>query len=117
MTPEGRVKAKVKAVLARYAGNGLYVDWPVPSGYGTTTLDAIGWYRGQPFAIETKAPGKKPTLRQVEIGNRMAQAGAKLFIIDGVNGALEMMVEWLEHASGKAYDPYLPPDPVRRRTL
>ena len=27
-------------------------------------MDFLGCYRGRFFAIETKAPGKKPTLRQ-----------------------------------------------------
>lgn len=56
---------------------------PVPSGFGESTLDYIGCYRGKYFAVETKAPGKKPTDRQNMIIDRMRKAGGAVFIIDG----------------------------------
>lgn len=56
---------------------------PVPSGFGESTLDYIGCYRGKYFAIETKAPGKKPTDRQNMVIDKMRKAGGKVFVIDG----------------------------------
>lgn len=46
-------------------------------------MDYIGCYRGKYFAVETKAPGKKPTDRQNMIIDRMRKAGGAVFIIDG----------------------------------
>lgn len=58
-TPEGRVKAKVKAELKRR------VAWhymPVQNGMGVVGIpDIIACYRGFFLAIETKAPSKNPT--------------------------------------------------------
>lgn len=80
-TPEGKVKKTVSALLRSVPG--LYYFMPVPSGYGESTLDYLGCYRGQFFAIETKARGKKPTDRQNMMISRMQQAGGKVFVIDG----------------------------------
>ena len=82
MTPEGKVKAKVKAVL-KSCGPAVYYDMPVPGGFGKPTLDFIGFAWGHGFAIETKAPGKKPTERQQTTIENMEAAGAKVFVIDG----------------------------------
>jgi hypothetical protein len=89
-TPEGRVKQKVSGLLK--ATPGVFYDMPVPSGYGGSTLDYIGCYLGRFFAVETKAPGKKPTARQKQIIARMQAAGAKVFVIDGDLTELE---DWL----------------------
>lgn len=90
MTPEGKVKAKVTKILK--ATDTLYYWMPVPSGYGDTTLDYVGCHYGRFFAIETKAPGKKPTDRQNMIISMMQRAGARVFVIDGDTEELE---KWL----------------------
>lgn len=89
-TPEGKVKAKVSAILKRTES--LYYTMPVPGGFGESTLDYVGCHLGRFFAIETKAPGKKPTERQLMIAEMMRRAGAKVFIIDGDTTELE---KWL----------------------
>src|SRR5690606_41709217 len=61
MTPEGRVKEKVKALLRRY---GAYYFMPVQYGYGAPSVDFLVCHQGFFAAIETKAEGKKPTKRQ-----------------------------------------------------
>ena len=61
MTPEGKVKDKVKDLLKHY---GCWYYMPVPGGYGAPTLDFICSRKGRIFCIETKAPGKKATPRQ-----------------------------------------------------
>lgn len=92
-TPEGRVKDKVKKVLANETNFGyIYSHWPVPSGFGKQSLDCNGIIRGLAFAIETKAPGGKPTPRQLLIAEEIRRAGGKVFVIDGDTSELE---EWL----------------------
>lgn len=80
-TPEGKVKKTVSSLLKSVPG--LFYTMPVPSGFGESTLDYIGCYRGKYFAIETKAPGKKPTDRQNMVIDKMRKAGGKVFVIDG----------------------------------
>lgn len=81
MTPEGKVKKTVSQYLRQVPG--LWYTMPVPSGYGESTLDYIGCYKGQFFAIETKKPGGKPTARQLQTIQAMERSGGKVFIIDG----------------------------------
>ena len=90
-TPEGRVKRQVTDYLKSQSG--LYYFMPVPSGYGESTLDYIGCYRGLLFAIETKAPGKHPTNRQKQIISAIERAGGAVFVIDGDITALKQWVE------------------------
>tara|TARA_R110000868_G_scaffold45410_1_gene150650 strand:+ start:201 stop:476 length:276 start_codon:yes stop_codon:yes gene_type:complete len=80
MTPEGRVKDAVKKVLKAH---NAYYHMAVMNGLGAPTLDFVGCHRGRYFAIETKAPGKKPTPRQWSTIIDMRTAGGKVFIIDG----------------------------------
>ena len=116
--PEALVKAKVRQLLAEY-GSKLYSFWPVPSGYGQTTIDCIGCYRGRFFAIETKAPKKKPTLRQMAVLNQMDMAMATTFVIDSVDSpVLDDLRLWLDQLTGLVNDrPHLTPDSVRRSPL
>jgi hypothetical protein len=88
-TPEGKVKSQVKDVLKKYAA---YWHCPVQNGMGAPTLDFVGCHFGEFFAIETKAPGKKPTPRQELTMDEMKKAAAKVFVIDGDTSELE---EWL----------------------
>lgn len=81
MTPEGKVKKNVSAYLRRL--DRIWYTMPVPSGYGMSTLDYLGCYRGRFFAIETKKPGGKPTPRQCITMEDMGNAQAAVFLIDG----------------------------------
>ena len=116
-TPEGIVKAKVRKILARYVG--VYTYWPVPSGYGGTTIDVLGCYRGQFFAIETKADKKKPTLRQTEVLQDIDEAMGKTFVLSGVNDPrFNDLVEWLDGVTKSVrYDPNISPDETNRRAI
>lgn len=80
MTPEGKVKAKVKALLQPYRP-ALYAHWPVQTGFGAPTLDCNGALNGHAFAIETKAPGEELTDRQLLTKAEMEQAGYRVFVI------------------------------------
>lgn len=92
MTPEGKVKAKVRAVLKEH---GAYFFFPVQTGYGAPTLDILGCHNGRFFAIETKAPGKKPTPRQYQTIEWMTKARGKVFVIDGNEKVLHELNTWL----------------------
>lgn len=96
-TPEGKIKKHVSSLLKSYAPT-LYYEMPVPSGFGKSGLDYTGCFYGRFFAIETKAPGKRPTARQLTTIAQMRAAGAKVFIIDGDIGLIELD-NWL--AAGK----------------
>jgi hypothetical protein len=94
-TPEGRVKKRVRDLLKRYEG--LYQYWPVPMGLGRTTLDCIGCFRGQFFAIETKRDGAEPTLRQEVVIKEIAAAGGDVFVVSGESEeALFRLKVWLD---------------------
>lgn len=97
-TPEGKVKATVSKLLKSV--DGLFYTMPVPSGYGESTLDYIGCYRGKYFAIETKAPGKKPTDRQKMIIEKMRHAGGAVFVIDG---DLTELKQWIETTTWRTH--------------
>jgi len=82
MTPEGIVKNKVKKVLKDF---GAYYEMHVPYGYGSASLDFVCCYKGWFIAIETKAPGKKPTKRQAVTIKQILDADGIAIVIDGTN--------------------------------
>jgi hypothetical protein len=88
MTPEGRVKAKVKEILKKA---GAYQHWPVQNGMGSPCLDCHGCFNGYYFAIECKAPGKKMTPRQEQTATEIVKARGKVFLI-----ASDADYVWLE---------------------
>lgn len=91
VTPEGKVKAKVKNVLNAY---GCYHFWPVQTGMGARTLDCLGCHNGRAFAIETKAPGKKMTPQQASIATRIEDSQCKVFEISTPDDIV-MLELWL----------------------
>lgn len=90
---ERSIKKLIKEVLDKYRPQ-LYYDMPVPSGYGKSTLDFIGCFRGRYFSIEAKAPRKEPSERQDGTIKDMTDAGARVFVIDGEAGVVTLSV-WL----------------------
>ena len=88
MTPEGKVKRQVTALLKQYSD--LYYFMPVPSGFGESSLDYLICYRGRWISVETKRPGGKPTERQERIAASMRRAGGAVFVIDGPAGVAEL---------------------------
>lgn len=91
-TPEGKVKEKIGQIL-RICG--AYYHMPIGTGYGSSTLDYLGVSYGRGFAIEAKAPGKKPTKRQYAIAESIERAGGKVFILDGAPDGLRELATWL----------------------
>lgn len=104
MTPEAKTKHQIKKVLQRYgccpAGKEMEqkdsIGWyfmPSASVYGVGGIpDFIGCYCGVFFAIEAKAPGKKPTERQLARKYGILRACGVVFVIDGDTSELE---QWL----------------------
>lgn len=93
-TPEGKVKDKVRRLLKKY--DGLYAYWPVPYGYGASTVDCLVCYRGVFLAIETKAPGKVATKRQAVVMGDIANAGGHVFLIDGCTERLRTLLDQIK---------------------
>ena len=80
MTPEGRVKEKVKKILKEY---NAYYHMPVQNGMGKPSLDFICCAKGRFLAIETKTEKGKLTLRQQNTLEEMQKAGAITLVIRG----------------------------------
>jgi hypothetical protein len=95
-TPEGRVKNKVRRLLKQYPH--LYFYWPVPQGFGASTVDCLICYHGVFIAIETKAPGKQPTKRQAVTIGEIANAGGHVFVIDGCTERLRTLLDSIRSA-------------------
>lgn len=90
-TKEGKLKDQVKTFLKE---KGAYYHMPVSSGYGSPTLDFVGCYKGRFFAIETKAPGKKPTARQQATINAMKTAGGFALWTNNISDLEERWRNW-----------------------
>jgi hypothetical protein len=83
MTPEGRVKKKVKEVLD---GLGAYYTMPVTGGYGGSGVpDFIICIAGLFYGIECKANGGKATALQLKHHDDIRKAGGIALIVDETN--------------------------------
>jgi len=80
MTPEGKIKQKVKDLCKKH---GAYYHMPVQNGMGTPTLDFTICAKGKFIGVETKAPGKKATPRQLLTMRDMEKAGGVALLVDG----------------------------------
>lgn len=90
MTPEGKVKAKVKELLKKY---GVYYFMPVP--YGKTGIpDFVCCVRGRFVGIETKAGKNKCTKLQELEHQRIIESGGMVFVHNEVS--LDNLENWLK---------------------
>ena len=106
-TPENREKAKIKRVLKSY-GERVWHACPIGNARQTPMLDIIGCAFGVPFSIEVKAPGKKPTPRQVTTMAKLRKAGVYVFMIDG-DGPLADFKVFLDTCSENLNESYEDP--------
>lgn len=104
MTPEGKVKHSVKKMLEQFGRFGLYQYWPVPAGYGPSSLDCLICFYGQFIAVETKAPGKKATPRQLKCLEEIQAASGSTFVISDEAGVRALEVH-LKHVLTALYKP------------
>ena len=102
MTPEGRVKAKVKDWLK---ARGVWFYMPVQSGLGVSGIpDFICCWRGRFLAIETKAAGKRANTSAVQ-DHQIAgihKAGGMAIVIDDVSQLDELERRYDEIKRAKA---------------
>lgn len=83
MTPEARVKAKVRDMLDEL---GIYHFMPPANGYGRQGIpDIIGCMDGRFIAIECKAGAGKTTVLQDRELNKIMNADGLTFIARGEN--------------------------------
>lgn len=83
MTPEGKVKARVKKVLAEV---GAYYAMPMGTGMGSSGVpDFLVCKGGLFYGIECKANGNKPTALQEANLKRIREAGGIALVIDETN--------------------------------
>ena len=81
LTPEGKVKKKLRAVLDEL---GVYYFMPATGGYGRSGVpDIVGCVSHQFLAIECKVPGNKPTALQARELEKILAAGGIAFVYDG----------------------------------
>jgi Holliday junction resolvase len=80
MTPEAKVKAKVKKILTDL---GAYYAMPATGGYGSSGVpDFLICHHGKFVAIECKANGNKPTALQLKHLDDIRKAGGIALLID-----------------------------------
>lgn len=86
-TPEGKVKAKVVALLKEL---GVYYFYPATFGMGRSGVpDLVCCVGGQFFAIECKAGTNKPTPLQVREIEAIRHAGGRAVVVNEQN--IEML--------------------------
>jgi len=82
MTPEGKVKGRLKKLLDSY-GERIYYLMVVPSGYGKQTVDFLICVDGLFVAVEAKRPDGdgQPTARQEQTLEDVRAAGGSTFVV------------------------------------
>jgi hypothetical protein len=76
VTPEGKVKVKLKAWLREHEA---YWFMPVQTGYGSTSLDFLACINGAFVALECKAYGKELSPRQELVARQIRAAGGDVY--------------------------------------
>jgi pantoate kinase len=83
MTPEAKVKAKVKKILMEMQA---YYAMPMGTGFGNSGVsDFLVCKQGLFYAIECKANGNKPTALQLKHLEDVRKAGGIALVIDESN--------------------------------
>lgn len=83
MTPEKKVKTKVKRILDKL---GAYHCSPATGGYGASGVpDIIACWQGKFIGIECKANGNTPTALQQKHLRDISIAKGKALLIDETN--------------------------------
>jgi hypothetical protein len=83
LTPEGRVKKKVKEVLNDL---GAYYTMPMGTGFASSGVpDFIICIAGLFYGIECKANGGKPTALQLKHHDDIRKAGGVALVVDETN--------------------------------
>ena len=93
MTPEGKVKAKLKKTLDEMD---IWHFSPFQAGMGRAGIpDIIGCYNGLFVAFECKANGNKPTALQEREINAIRTAKGLAFVVDENNlDDIKELLQW-----------------------
>jgi hypothetical protein len=92
MTPEAKVKKKVKMVLDNL---GAYYFSPMTGGYGNSGVpDIVACYEGFFVAVECKAGKGKPTLLQLDNLKRIDASGGFSVVVNESN--VEQLREYIQ---------------------
>ena len=101
MTPEAKVKAKVKRILAEL---GAYYAMPMGTGFGNSGVpDFLVCLRGRFIAIECKAGGGKTTALQDKHLADIRGAGGLSLIVHEAN--VDNLRKELTHDEGRQDSP------------
>ena len=83
MTPEGKVKEKIKAILKE---RGAYYAMPIGTGFGNSGVpDFLVCLNGEFLAIEAKAGKGKPTALQEKNMRDIEAAGGLTLVVNETN--------------------------------
>lgn len=83
MTPEAKVKKKVRALLEQH---GAYYAMPVTGGYGASGVpDFLVCHHGRFIGIECKAGTNKPTALQLSNMKKIELAGGAALVVNESN--------------------------------
>lgn len=98
MTPEAKVKKKIRTVLEKC---GAYYAMPVTGGYGASGVpDFLICIKGRFIAVEAKAGTNKPTALQVSNMKRIEDAGGLSIVINEHNvDQLETILRGISYES------------------
>lgn len=83
MTPEAKVKSKVKAIIKEY---GAYSITPFTAGFGASGApDIIVCYKGKFIGVECKAGKNQPTALQESHLSNIEKCGGHALVIRETN--------------------------------
>jgi hypothetical protein len=97
MTPEAKIKKKVRQVLAEL---GAYYAMPVTGGFGNSGVpDFLICFKSKFFGIECKANGNKTTALQDQHLESIRKAGGIALVVDDLN-VNNLKEEMIRHVEG-----------------
>lgn len=92
MTPEGKVKQKIRNLLKKL---GLYYFCPQTGGYGKSGVpDIIICAHGSFIAVECKAGSNKPTALQTAEMSKILSAAGDAWVVNEAN--FDSFAAWIE---------------------
>jgi hypothetical protein len=95
MTPEGKVKAKIKDILK---ARGAYFTMPIGTGFGSAGVpDFVICYKGRFIGVEAKTVGNKPTaLQEKHMADIRSRGGHTLVINESNTDDLTKLLESIQ---------------------
>lgn len=101
---ENTIKGWVRTLL-KSLGDDCWWQSIAPFGYGGPGVDFVGFYRGRPFAVETKVPEKLPTSQQLATMHKQGRAGAVTFCVRDKE-TFALFKEWIDETRDRDFRRY-----------